>query len=166
MGSYRNINIGPYMIVTGTKEVEEDKSINTCSNSTCEKHIKNKEMTSAFCSTCGSVVNKKEYKEKEQVYPSEILYNIEEFIDELCETSRDCSTTNRQVFIANEKSPFDSKDRKFDSGDYFDLNLMNVNHTEEIEWFKNRFEKIILLLENELGKGSIEFRWGIIQWYN
>lgn len=57
MGNYLTVNIGPYIkIYDEPYKIENQKSINTCSNIECVEHSKLKK--SKFCDTCGSEIKK------------------------------------------------------------------------------------------------------------
>lgn len=163
MGSHANIHVGTYMVVTVDKEIDVLKKVSTCSNPECDRNKRNKEMTNKFCSVCGALTKIKDYVVKEFIDPYHLICNEQEFVDELCEVSN--SNESRQIFVSNRYTPFDDKKRLHDF-DFLDINLMERNHLEEIEWFKKTFEKIVLFLEEKLGKEAIEFKWGIVQSYS
>lgn len=163
MGNYAHLHVGTYMVVTANKEIDVLKKVHTCSDSECDRNKRNKEMTNKFCSICGALTANKDYVVKEFINPYHIICDEREFVNELCEVSN--NDEKRQIFVSNHHAPFDDK-KKLNDYDFYDVNLMERNHLEEIEWFKKRFEKIILFLEEKLGKEAIEFKWGIVQSYS
>lgn len=166
MGMYVSLYVGPYMVVTGTKDVVTERSVRTCSNNECETYKANKKHseTQKFCAECGSIVEIKKYSEIEKDYPNWMLSDVEDFEDELCETTRDSRKDDKQVFVPNEKIPFQPE--RHTDGEHFNMNLLDMSQTEEVEWFKKRYEKIISFFKDELGENSVEFRWGVVQWYS
>lgn len=159
MGSSLHTHVGPYMIVRGKKTILKKLNISTCSNDECYVSQKQKTIISKFCSECGAQVINKDIEQKQEIPAAWDITDKEEFVDELCYISQ-----SEEVFISNKKSPFD-REKMDNPNPYQIVDLMNVNMTEEIKWFENRFKKIIDYAEQEFGEGSVIIKWGIIQWW-
>ncbi|SRR3990172_7487776 len=158
MGIDINIHIGPYMVTKSNKEIQKECTVNTCLNTDCETHKENQVVHSKFCANCGYSIGKKKYIEIEKITPYSLLED--EFLDELhCAYDYE----NIEIYISNQCSPFD---REFDSDRFFEIDLQKADSQKEIDWFKERFKKIISCFELEFGKDSIEFKWGIIKWFS
>ena len=167
MGTDTNTHIGPYMVVNGNNETKQELMARTCSNKECKINIENKEVESNFCSECGSPIEGKIYKATKNIRPAKLLYEEEEFEDLLsCVNDDYGQKTGFQTFVSNKRSPFDSKERRFGEWQYGEIDLRNINQTEEIDWFKNEYDNIITLFELVFGKGSVEIKWGVIQWFS
>lgn len=167
MGTDTNTHIGPYMVVNGNNEIQQDSIVKTCSNKECNINKENKEVKSNFCSECGSPVDNKTYKSTKNIRPDRMLDNEEEFEDLLsCVNDDYGQKTGYQTFIANKYSPFDNKERRIGSWQYGEIDLRNINQEEEIDWFKNEYKNIITLFELTFGKDSVEIKWGLIQWFS
>ena len=166
MGTSKNIHIGPYMIVKGTKAEIIDREILTCSNRYCQSYKDNERYMEKekFCEKCGHPVETKKYKENCIFDAFDILndepYN-EEFVDELCWTDPMC--LGEGVFIQNESSPYSKKRRELDEGI---VNYEDMKQKEEKEWFETRYKKIIDIFKKELGDDSVQIKYGIFEWYN
>jgi len=164
MGSQLDIFIGPYIVVTGTKKVVLDKTANTCSNNNCETYKINQNYSAKqnFCAECGSAVEIKKYKEEKFLDAQNLYLKSNEHDDTLVHVE---GKGDMHVFIGNHYSPFDFRKRT-NEGSFAGVDLRDAKHEEEIEWFKDYYKGVLDFFKKELGKDSIEYKWGFVQWYD
>jgi hypothetical protein len=163
MGVDTNLSVGPYMVVKGVKEVTRTEKVLTCSNIDCEVNIKNKNRKGDNnCNKCGSPITKKSYNVVEKIKAKDYFWGVEEFEDELCYTDPMCGESN--IYVPNDLSPFSKKNKSNDNDESIDLTDVNIQ--EEIDWFKEKYKKIIDYITAEFGEDSVSIRYGAIQWYS
>lgn len=166
MGFDTRINIGPYLIVKGKKIEYLDREVRTCTNKSCETHKTNQRYSEnqKFCADCGHEVGIKKYKEEWVSGPWKLITDepYEEFIDELAHAFQ--LKDNEDVFIPNQKTPFDKKRGRLSEYEDGMIDLTNASPQEEIAWFEKRYEKILDTFKNEFGPDSYKIKWGAVQW--
>jgi len=175
----RNSHIGVFLIVDGEIIETTEECVNTCSNNECNNHKSNKDFTGEkFCSSCGSKVAPKIYKHERKIdayrFLDNLIYEDKFEEDELCWT--DSMGCGQGVFIPNYSTPFDLKRKEGHSrmkkeGDvihkYDDVTDLTVNHsTDEIFWFKEKYEDLINLFRDNFGKDNVRVGWGVVEWYS
>jgi len=164
-----NIHIGPYMIVKGEKTEMLDREVLTCSNKNCDTNKNNKSYSKnqKFCDECGSPVAIKHYKEKWVSDAHGLITDEpyeEEFCDELTWTDPMGCNDEEGVFIANQKSPFDKNRGDVEDDEIVDFE--DLKPEEELEWFKDRYKKIIDVFKKEFGEESVIIKYGMFKWYS
>ena len=164
MGVDTNLSVGPYMIIEGEKEVTITEQIFTCSNGDCEINIKNKNRKGKNnCDQCGSPITNKSFSFVEKKMAKDYFRDADEFKNELCYTDSMCCVGN--IFISYCGSPFKKIIYDYRYGDDV-IDLTDVNIQEEIDWFKEKYKKIIDYITSEYGEKSVDIRYGVIQWYS
>lgn len=169
----RSIHIGVFLVVDGEIVEFLEESVNTCSNEECEKYKNNTDFKGEkFCSSCGSKI-------KPKIYNREIKLDADRFLDNLIYDDEfeenellwtDPMGGGSGVLIPNYITPFDlkrraDKDKLFDK--YHEVTDLTVNHsTEEIFWFKEKYEDLIKKFRDNFGKDNVRVGWGIVEWYS
>lgn len=164
MGTYTNLHIGPYLVVTGERKIPTTIIVWTCSNKNCEAYKSNRPYNTdkqKFCADCGNPIKEKEYGGNIIEEARSIPYE-DEFENELVYT--DPILGNMEVFIANAYSPFDGDRKKIKNGGAFEIS--GINFQEEMNWFTERYSKIIKRIQDEYGMEAAKVKWGVVQYYS
>lgn len=158
MGVSYNVYVGPYVEITGNKELVTAKIKRQCPNHTNTNQHNNK-----FCSECGSLIESVEYDEKTNVTPAEYFFkNCDDNIYD-----RIWSPEGLQnIFLSNCDVPdliiIDSYMGKYH----------NVNEIEDPEnlsltqrsWFFQEHKKEINTFIEMFGTENVKVKWGVISY--
>lgn len=64
------------------------------------------------------------------------------------------------IFLPNEDTPFEKEKNK----NKIFVDLLDIDMGKEIDWFKKRYEKLILGVEEKFSSDLVKIRWGAINW--
>lgn len=158
MGVSYNVYVGPYVEITGDKEIVTIKI-----NRFCAEHPDLKQEKNKFCSECGSLITESEYEEKKTVSP--VRYFNDNVGYEVWD--RIWSPENLEnIFLSNRDVPglimIDSYMGKYH----------NVNEIEDPEhlsltqrsWFFQEHKEDIDIFIKMFGGENVKVKWGIISY--
>lgn len=162
MGVDKNISLGPYLVAEGKKIVSVNVSHRACDNDKCKKYRKKASNDEKFCTKCGTEIKKISFTVDEEQDARDLL-DENDFLDELVYTDPMLGESN--IFLANHRSPFDNDGRSQldESGD---VDISKLNIAAEIEWFKERYKKVLDVLIENFGEENVQIKWGVVVWYS
>lgn len=153
MGMDISITVGPYIKVTGKKEIKEIKVKRVCPN-----HPNQKQENSKFCSTCGTEIENADYTETKILNPARAIRETE-LADSLWSPEG-----MESIFLPEAKVPNRIKVNQY--GDSIDLSSSEDLKIEQIKWMEENYtEEIDFFVEN-FGRENVFVRWGIVTYWS
>jgi hypothetical protein len=153
MGSSISITIGPYIKVTGKKEIKEIKVKRVCPN-----HPNQKQENAKFCSTCGTEIQNVDYTETKFLTPARAIWKSE-LADSLWSPEGMEGT-----FLPEAKVPKRINVNQY--GDSVDLSSSEDLKIEQVKWMEENYtEEIDFFVEN-FGRENVFVRWGIVTYWS
>jgi len=153
MGMDISITVGPYIKVSGKKEIKEIKVKRVCPN-----HPNQKQENAKFCSTCGTEIENVDYTETKILTPARAIWKSE-LADSLWSPEGMEST-----FLPEAKVPNRIKVNQY--GDSVDLSSSEEIKIEQIKWMEENYtEEIDFFVEN-FGRENVFVRWGIVTYWS
>ena len=153
MGMDISITIGPYIEVSGKKEINEIKVKRICPN-----HPNQKQENAKFCSTCGTEIENVDYTETKNLTPARAIWETE--LDDSLWSPEGMES----IFLPNANVP---KRIKIDTyGDAIDLSSSEDLKIEQLKWMEENYtEEIDFFVEN-FGRENVFVRWGIVTYWS
>jgi hypothetical protein len=158
MGMDISITVGPYIKVTGKKEIKEIKVKRVCPN-----HPNQKQENAKFCSTCGTEIENVDYTETKILNPARAIWGTE-LADSLWSPEGMESTRMESTFLPEAKVPKRIKVNQY--GDSVDLSSSEDLKIEQVKWMEENYtEEIDFFVEN-FGRENVFVRWGIVTYWS
>jgi predicted adenine nucleotide alpha hydrolase (AANH) superfamily ATPase len=153
MGMDISITVGPYIKVTGKKEINEIKVKRVCPN-----HPNQKQENAKFCSTCGTEIQNEDYTETKILNPARAIWETD-----LADSLRSPEGME-SIFLPEAKVPNRIKVNQY--GDSIDLSSSEDLKIEQIKWMEENYtEEIDFFVEN-FGRENVFVRWGIVTYWS
>ena len=161
-----NKYLGPYIkINAGTRPYT--KSVYGCTNDQCEKFETSTDKNDKYCNKCGDPLHNFDVTEEiEMVYLDHFFehYCREEnctnyYIDDFIQAGVQTTYVPNIEFLKRETN-FNNFKRIEDNT----INLEDLDIKAELELMRNKFKKIINLMQNFYGIKNVTFGWGIVTW--
>lgn len=155
MGMDLSTTIGPYIEISGKREMTVIKIKRLCPNHP------NKEQDGKFCSHCGAEVQNVEVPKVEKLYPYSVIHKVNEDAELWTPEGMD------DIIIPNKTPPQKIRidDQDNDVVDLTETNLDNVK-SAQIEWFKNKFQPAIDILQTTFGLENVHVKWGFVSYWS
>lgn len=165
MSFYRTTYTGPH-IVCKTHKVSVEKTIRTCSNSTCSQYELEIYGNVKFCDQCGSPVQNRLVNYFEDNIDSfEVRMNLDEALSEVPgdDFSSWMKKNDVHIWISNRHIP-NVREFSFDDDGVRYVPITAELIADELEKFSVFFEKEIFILKEEYGAENVELKWGLIHY--
>jgi len=153
MGMDISITVGPYIKVTGKKEIKEIKVKRVCPN-----HPNQKQENAKFCSTCGTEIENVDYTETKILNPARAIWETD-LGDSLWSPEGMEST-----FLPEAKVPNRIKVNQY--GDSVDLSSSEEIKTEQLKWMEENYTEEIDFFAENFGRENVFLRWGIVTYWS